>query len=58
MGNLSAQDASMDSHAQPRLSDLVRQNAAHDAAEAATRAARDASHQSDLEYLSKISRKQ
>jgi hypothetical protein len=49
--NPSRQDASMDTPAQPRVSDLARQNAAQARADAATKAAQDAAHQSDLDYI-------
>jgi predicted transcriptional regulator len=53
-GTLSRRDTRMDAPAQPSVSDLARQNAARDAADAATKAARDAAHQRDIEYIRNI----
>jgi hypothetical protein len=50
-GNPSQQDTSMDTPERQRVSDLARQNAARDAARAAIKAAEDAAHQRDLEYI-------
>jgi hypothetical protein len=41
----------MDTPERQRVSDLARQNAARDAARAAIKAAEDAAHQRDLEYI-------
>jgi hypothetical protein len=58
-GNPSQQDSHMDPRptpVQPFGDHSARQNAARDAADAATKAARDAARQRDIEYLAKLGR--